>query len=240
MQENPLFAAHLLLAILKIFYYRRSVSEFTDLENKSLGLVPTMGALHAGHLQLVLEARKLCDLVLVTIFVNPLQFNNEEDLKKYPKSLNEDLKMLQNAGVDAVFVPTNEEIYYGIDPVNLDISPLDAVFEGQHRHGHFNGVISILSQLFALIRPTDAFFGLKDLQQCLVVEKLIKAKFSHISQHNCTTLREQSGLALSSRNMRLTDGGKRKAALIYKELNKIKENTEPPEFVMAEAGQVQW
>lgn len=155
---------------------------------------------------------------MVSIFINPRQFNNADDLLKYPKSILKDLKLLENAGVDAAYIPVYSDIYEGENTKALDLSPIDSVLEGSFRPGHFNGVVDVLRQLFEIVKPTDVFFGLKDLQQCMVVEKLITAEFPGIEQQNCPTFREDSGLAMSSRNTRLSESGKIKAASIFKYL----------------------
>lgn len=168
-----------------------------------------MGALHAGHLTLVKKAKELGKPVLVSIFVNPAQFNNAEDLQKYPRTIAQDLKMLNDAGVDAVFLPVTSDLYpTDLQDVPLDLGDLDRIFEGQHRPGHFAGVVKVLHRLFSVLGPKDVFFGQKDLQQCLVVEKLISSFFPDIQQHNVPTKRDwKTGLALSSRNVRLSDQG---------------------------------
>ncbi len=181
-----------------------------------------MGALHNGHLGLVKKSISVCDHTVVTIFVNPRQFNNPEDLKKYPKTIAEDLKKLASAGADIVFIPTKEEIYHGPEAPEVSISPLDSVFEGEFRPGHFKGVVQVLFHIFNIIKANHAFFGLKDLQQCLVIEKLIQSQFPKLIQHNEPTEREASGLAMSSRNTRLTEKGRHLAAEIYKELSFLK------------------
>jgi pantoate--beta-alanine ligase len=177
-----------------------------------------MGALHAGHLDLVRQAKEVSDLCVVSIFVNPRQFNNAEDLRKYPRTILPDLDALNAGGADIVFVPVPTEIFDQIEPIRLDLGPLGDVLEGKFRPGHFQGVVDVLHAFFSLIRPNQVFFGQKDLQQCMVVEKLIAAYFPEIKQHNCPTLREPSGLAMSSRNTRLSAEGLQKAAAIYKEL----------------------
>lgn len=181
-----------------------------------------MGALHQGHMSLVEQARNYGGEVLVSIFVNPAQFNNPDDLKKYPRTVPVDLKMLEENGVDAVFIPDAADLYpQGLERVDLDLGNLASVYEGEFRPGHFDGVVKVLHRLFRLINPKHVFFGLKDLQQCLVVEKLIKKYFNGILQHNIPTLREKSGLALSSRNVRLSQTGLIKAAEINRVLNKV-------------------
>lgn len=175
-----------------------------------------MGALHDGHIRLVREAANHGGEILVSIFVNPAQFNNAQDLVKYPRTVAADLKKLESAGATAVFIPSAEDLYpQSLAPVNLDLGALENRYEGHYRPGHFQGVVKVLHRLFALIRPAHVFFGLKDLQQCLVVEKLIAAFFPFIRQHNIPTMRESSGLAMSSRNTRLSAEGLKKAAAIF-------------------------
>lgn len=177
-----------------------------------------MGALHSGHLALVAEAARFGP-VLVSIFVNPAQFNNAADLAKYPRTLHSDLQKLRMAGADAVFIPTEIDIYPPqLTPVEVNLNGLDEKLEGAYRPGHFRGVIKILHRLFEVVRPRRVFFGQKDLQQCLVAACLIKQHFPEIEQHNTETIREASGLAMSSRNTRLTEQGKTKAATIYRAL----------------------
>jgi len=218
---TPLFAGNLALAILKIFHYRRTLT--THLANKdgSIGFVPTMGALHSGHIELVKASIKKCDTTVVSIFVNPKQFNNPVDLLKYPKTREEDLKKLFAAGADIVFLPQVEEVYSSENIPETHITPLNLVFEGEKRPGHFKGVTDVLHLLFEIVQPNHVFFGLKDLQQCLVVERLIAQHFPDIWQHNEATARESSGLAMSSRNTRLSRHGKNTASCIYKELVKL-------------------
>ncbi|NBP06112.1 MAG: 4-phosphopantoate--beta-alanine ligase, partial [Bacteroidetes bacterium] len=210
---------------LRIFYYIQGVSQWTKRQNDAFSFVPTMGALHAGHLALVENAKALDKPVLVSIFVNPAQFNNAEDLQKYPRTLTQDLLVLSQAGVDAVYLPVTEDLYpEGLAEVNLDLGVLDRVFEGQKRPGHFKGVVKVLHRLFSVLNPEDVFFGQKDLQQCLVVEKLIDKHFPRIHQHNIPTQRDpQTGLALSSRNTRLTENGLRAAANISLALKQVVE-----------------
>lgn len=180
-----------------------------------------MGALHQGHLALVSKAVRECSHVVVSIFINPRQFNNLQDLAKYPRQISEDLKLLENSGAHAVYLPDIDEVYANSSSIALDLSPLDDVFEGHYRPNHFQGVIDVVYSLFDTVQPSDVYFGLKDLQQCMVVEKLIASHFPTIQQHNCETLREVSGLAMSSRNARLSEHGKSAAANIYVELNRI-------------------
>ncbi|MCC7298718.1 MAG: pantoate--beta-alanine ligase [Bacteroidia bacterium] len=209
---------------MKIFYYSRTLQSLHPNAADSIGFVPTMGALHAGHLALIEQAAAICNTVVVSIFVNPRQFNNPEDLKKYPRQSKTDLLLLSKTATNSVFIPSVDEVYAQNTSIPLQLAPLDAVLEGEFRPGHFQGVVDVLHSLFDMVKPTDVFFGLKDLQQCMVVEKLIEAYFPKIHQHNCTTLREESGLAMSSRNMRLSEQAKNAAANIYKELSRLKTN----------------
>lgn len=199
-----------------------------------------MGALHDGHLALVEKAKALGKPVLVSVFVNPAQFNNIEDLDKYPRTITQDLALLKNSGADAVFIPVTTDLYSsGLAEVDLDLGGLENVFEGLHRPGHFKGVIKVLHRFFSLLSPSDVFFGQKDLQQCLVVEKLIARHFPSIRQHNIPTERDPiSGLALSSRNARLSSGGLAKAGSIHKALQMIAKtgNTEGARTLLKEQG----
>lgn len=180
-----------------------------------------MGALHSGHLALVKEAKRICSTVIVSIFINPRQFNNAEDLKKYPRTIPQDLINLNDAGADVVFIPNEKDLYGKTEIPEINLQPLDSVFEGAFRPGHFKGVVQVLHRLFSTTRPDHVFFGLKDLQQCLVIEKLVRQSFPAMQQHNCPTLREASGLAMSSRNVRLTPTERENASGIYKELNRL-------------------
>lgn len=171
---------------------------------KSIGLVPTMGALHAGHKSLVDRARKENDVVVVSVFVNPTQFNNADDLKTYPRTEEADCRLLEEAGVDYAFVPTAEEIYPEPDTRVFDLGPVAEVMEGAMRPGHFNGVAQIVSKLFAWAQPTRAYFGEKDFQQIAVIRRMAELEgFNDLTIVSCPIVRETDGLALSSRNVRL-------------------------------------
>lgn len=177
-----------------------------------------MGALHDGHLRLVRESALNTDHTVVSIFVNPRQFNNPEDLKKYPKLLHQDLEKLFYAGAKIVFIPNEMQVYGEGESPETDLQGLNSRFEGAFRPGHFRGVTNVLYRFFRLIAPDHVYFGLKDLQQCMVVEKLVQQHFPAIVQHNLPTEREPGGLAMSSRNIRLSADGLKKASAIYKEL----------------------
>lgn len=170
----------------------------------SIGLVPTMGALHAGHKSLVDRARKDNDIVVVSVFVNPTQFNNPEDLRTYPRTEDADAKLLESCGVDYVFMPTVEEVYPEPDTRVFDLGPVAEVMEGAMRPGHFNGVAQIVSKLFSIVKPTRAYFGEKDFQQIAVIRRMVELEGFDIEFVDCPIVREPDGLALSSRNVRLS------------------------------------
>ncbi len=170
----------------------------------SIGLVPTMGALHAGHKSLVDRARKDNDIVVVSVFVNPTQFNNPEDLRTYPRTEDADAKLLESCGVDYVFMPTVEEVYPEPDTRVFDLGPVAEVMEGAMRPGHFNGVAQIVSKLFSIVKPTRAYFGEKDFQQIAVIRRMVELEGFDIEIVDCPIVREPDGLALSSRNVRLS------------------------------------
>lgn len=186
---------------------------------KSLGFVPTMGALHKGHASLVKRSVDENDCSICSIFINPTQFNNRKDLVSYPQTITEDLELLQNLNCDAVFTPTVKEIY----PTSTFVvsHPLDVChknLEGKSRPGHFEGVVAVVSRLFDLIQPNKAYFGEKDRQQLSIIKSLAKKSYKHINIVSCPTLRASDGLALSSRNVRLDDQGRLLAPKIFENL----------------------
>ncbi len=195
-----------------------SVEELTkwrrECRSQELALVPTMGALHQGHLSLVSQAANHADLVAVSIFVNPLQFNNASDLDKYPRSLRTDLEQLRVAGVDLVFAPGEADLFSPSFCSQASVSILTKTLEGAHRPGHFVGVTTIVSILFNLFQPQFAVFGEKDFQQLRVIEQLVADLCFPVKIVRAPLVREASGLALSSRNQRLSDSGRERAALI--------------------------
>lgn len=203
---------------------------------KTLGLVPTMGALHLGHLSLVKRSLRENDITLVSIFVNPTQFNNQEDLAKYPKTLDRDILLLGSVSENIiVFAPTSEEIYSGdITSKSYDFEGLENVMEGEFREGHFNGVGTIIEKLLTLIGPTRAYFGEKDFQQLQIVRKLVRNLAIPVEIIGCPIVREPSGLAMSSRNERLPEALRQKAAFIYSTLKGAKQQfgTKSADFVM--------
>ena len=192
--------------------------------NRSIGFVPTMGFLHRGHLSLINESQKKADFTIVSIFVNPTQFNNPTDLKNYPVSLKEDLMTLEHQEVDLVFCPDYDALYKNEKPIKLALGTLDSVLEGTRRKGHFQGVIRVVNIFFKLINPNYAFFGEKDYQQYLIISELARVYFPQIEIIMCPTQREQVGLAMSSRNSRLSSKDFEKAKEIYRILKYCKEN----------------
>ncbi len=187
-------------------------------EGKNIGLVPTMGALHQGHMSLVEKATSENDIVVVTIFVNPTQFNDPTDLDHYPRTLDQDLELLRQQKADLVFVPSVKEMYPDEELQVFDLEGLDRVMEGKHRPGHFNGVAQIVSKLFLLIRPQRAYFGQKDFQQLVVIRNLVEILELNLTIVSCPIIREKNGLAMSSRNARLNKEERKLAPYIYETL----------------------
>ena len=187
--------------------------------NKSIGLVPTMGSLHEGHFSLIRASKKENDVTIVTIFVNPIQFNNIDDLKNYPSSFDEDLLILEEIGCDMVFTPAIEEMYPEEPVINLSFGEMEEVMEGAYRPGHFRGVALVVIKLFNILQPTRAYFGQKDLQQLKIIEQMVLDTSMDLTLKMMPIIREHSGLALSSRNYRLTEIGRGTAQQIYSALN---------------------
>lgn len=183
-----------------------------------IGLVPTMGALHEGHLSLIGASKKDNQITMASIFVNPIQFNNPADLAKYPRTLEKDLEMLEKAGCTAVFTPNEVEMYEFKPVVKMDFGDLERVMEGAFRPGHFSGVGVVVSKLFNIIRPDNAYFGQKDLQQFLVIQQMVRDLSFQLTLHRCPIIREADGLAMSSRNVRLSPENRPVAAHIYESL----------------------
>jgi len=193
------------------------------LENKSIGFVPTMGALHKGHLSLIEEAKKKNDLVVVSIFVNPTQFDKEEDLVNYPKTFNKDKQMLESIDCDVLFYPSVNEIYNNnVSSDSFDFDGLEFKMEGKFRDGHFNGVGTIVKTLFEIVNPDVAYFGQKDFQQLQIIKKMVKKHNLKLKIKGCPIYREDDGLAMSSRNVRLNPSLREAAPFIYKTLKKAR------------------
>src|SRR6187401_2482933 len=197
-------------------------------EEYEIGFVPTMGALHPGHLSLVDAAKKQNKIVVCSIFVNPTQFNDPQDFKKYPVTLEKDILMFEGVGCDVLFIPSVEDIYPNgtNDLAHYDLGFLETVLEGKFRPGHFQGVCQVMGQLLEIVLPNNLYLGQKDYQQCMVIKKLIEliGLEDKIKVNICPTLREENGLAMSSRNTRLLPGDRIKAATISQALRYIKEN----------------
>ena len=202
---------------------RRLCQTWRD-KGESIAFVPTMGCLHAGHLSLVKKAESLADHVVVSIFVNPLQFNDPDDLLKYPNTLDNDINALASLSVDAIFTPDRNSFYpEGEDKVELlDLGEITTVLEGEKRPGHFAGVATVVKRLFKLVQPNFAIFGEKDFQQLMVVKQLVEQFSLNIEIIGMPTLREEDGLAMSSRNLRLSSDERAKAGLIYENLVTVK------------------
>ncbi len=195
-----------------------------EFSQRKIGFVPTMGALHEGHLALVKKCKSESELSIVSIFVNPTQFNDNKDLEKYPNTIEADLKSLEQMDVDIVFIPNFEDLYQNEQKLTVNIAEIEQKMEGSKRPGHFDGVIRVLSIFFNLIKPKYAYFGEKDYQQVLVVQQLINQHFPTISLIKCPTIREHNGLAKSSRNKLLSESAFNRSGEIYSTLKWIKEN----------------
>ena len=189
-------------------------------KGKTVGFVPTMGALHKGHISLVEQCKNECDYTIASIFVNPTQFNDKNDYNRYPRVPEHDTKMLEQAQCDLVFMPTEQEVYPETDTRIFDFSPLDKVMEGVFRPGHFNGVAQVVSRLFELVKPNKAFFGQKDFQQLAIIRRLICQRAYPITIVGCGIVRENDGLAMSSRNALLNPQQRQAAPIIYQALLK--------------------
>lgn len=192
-------------------------------QDKTIGFVPTMGALHQGHLSLIKQAQQKNDVVIVSIFVNPTQFDNKEDLVKYPITLESDTKLLKSISCDVLFHPSVEEIYQeNVVSENFDFDGLEHQMEGKFRDGHFNGVGTIVKTLFEIVEPDKAYFGQKDFQQFQIIKKMVEKHHLKLKIKGCKIFREKDGLAMSSRNTRLTKEYREIAPFIYKTLKKAK------------------
>lgn len=198
-----------------------SLTEFNTFRENltgSIGLVPTMGALHDGHLSLVKKSNQVCDNTIVSIFINPTQFSPNEDLDTYPKTIKGDIELLKTLNVGAIFLPTNEDIYPNGYSTFINEESLSRELEGKSRPSFFKGVTTILVKLFNIVNPTHSFFGQKDAQQLRVVKKIVSDLNFNIKIISCPTIREKNGLAMSSRNKNLSNCDRQKAAIIYKSL----------------------
>lgn len=212
---------------MKILKNKRDLETYIKgVKDKSLtiGFAPTMGALHGGHLSLYKQAKEENDVVISSIFVNPTQFNNPDDLQKYPRSVEKDIELLSSVGVDAVYVPSVEDLYpKGLESKKYDFDGLENEMEGKFRPGHFDGVGTVVEELFSQVKPDNAYFGEKDFQQLMIIKKLVEKKNIPVNVIGVPTFREDSGLAMSSRNLRLTQQQKSEALIIYRTLVQAKE-----------------
>ena len=197
-----------------------------SVDKTKIGFVPTMGALHAGHRSLVERARQECEVVVVSVFVNPTQFNDKDDLRRYPRTPEADMAILEAAGADYVFMPTVEEVYPEPDTRVFDFGLIDKVMEGATRPGHFNGVAQVVSRLFALVNPGRAYFGEKDFQQIAVIKAMVEQLAIDIEIVECAIVRGEDGLALSSRNELLTAEHRAAAPHIYATIRQCAERME--------------
>ena len=209
---------------------------YLDSIDGDIGFVPTMGALHEGHLSLIRKSKSENITTVCSIFVNPLQFNNSSDLEKYPRTLSTDSDILISADCDILFAPDPGEMYADENDKRLDFDPgfLDTLFEGSLRPGHFKGVAVVVNKLFEIVKPTNAYFGLKDFQQCMLIKKMVKDLVLPVRLHLCATLRETDGLAMSSRNKRLSKEARKVAPRIYEALIYAKEQYRTQNITMIE------
>lgn len=215
----------------KIYRVMILVRTVKDLQNRlkvykekgSIGFVPTMGALHEGHLSLVERAIIENKMVVVSIFVNPTQFNDPKDLARYPRTLESDMALLEKKGCQVVFAPRANEVYPVADTRKFNFGDLELVMEGKHRSGHFNGVAQVVSKLFEMVQPDKAYFGLKDFQQLAIIKNMVKQLKLQVEIVPCNIVREKNGLAMSSRNELLTSEQRQNAAILFETLSKVKE-----------------
>ncbi len=214
-----------------LFHRAADLSRYLSLKRggrDSIGFVPTMGALHQGHLSLIEQSKKNNNITVASIFVNPTQFNDPGDYAKYPRTIENDIRLLENSGCGLVFLPDENEIYPpGEAVIQYKIGALETLWEGRYRPGHFQGVCRVVHKLLNIVQPDRLYLGQKDYQQCMVVRELITLTGIGTTLEICPTLREASGLAMSSRNMRLNAEGKEKAVAIYQTLSWMKNNLRP-------------
>jgi pantoate--beta-alanine ligase len=196
--------------------------ETRNLDHHTIGFVPTMGALHEGHLSLIRQSKKENDLTVCSIFVNPIQFNDPKDLEHYPRNLDEDLALLKKEKCDVVFFPSADEIYPETPKEKFDFGELEKVMEGMFRPGHFNGVATVVKRLFEIVKPTRAYFGLKDFQQVVIIHTMTQKYNLPVEIVPCRIVREKNGLAMSSRNQLLSPQEKKQAEILFSTLKNTK------------------
>ena len=212
---------------MKTFTTKKSLQQYllqTRAANKTIGFVPTMGALHQGHLSLIEQARQYNNEIVCSIFVNPSQFNDPKDLEKYPRTIEADIKLLEQVNCDILFNPAVIEIYDDNEQWHLDIGGLEHLLEGKFRPGHYQGVTQVVYKLFDIVKPDTAFFGQKDYQQFLIISKMVEMLNMPVKLVMCPIKRETDGLAMSSRNIHLTTDDRKHALILSKTLNWVKDN----------------
>ena len=212
---------------MNVFEEQKILKEYIEKhkKGKKIGFVPTMGALHKGHESLILQSKKRCDITICSIFVNPTQFNDKTDYENYPKNLNSDLNILKTLGCDIVFCPQKNDIYNKKEVSRkFQFNGINKILEGKYRPGHFDGVATIVEKLFNIIEPDYAFFGQKDLQQLYVIKQLVKNLNIKTQIIGCPTIRENNGLAKSSRNQLLSKEDLERSSIIFKQLQYCKNN----------------
>ena len=212
---------------MNIFKTKKEIKSYLtaqNQQNKTIGFIPTMGALHKGHLSLIQEAKKKNDLVVVSIFINPTQFNNTSDFAKYPKTIENDTQLLNRVFCDVLFLPSADEIYNNnIASEKFDFEGLENQMEGKFRQGHFDGVATVVKAFFEIINPDIAYFGQKDFQQLQIIKKMVKKYHLNTKIKGCPIFREADGLAMSSRNVRLSKEHRTAAPFIYKTLKEVRD-----------------
>lgn len=220
---------------MKIFNTKQEIKSYLTTqkeEHKTIGFVPTMGALHQGHLSLVKKAKKKNDIVVVSIFVNPTQFDKKEDLTNYPKTIENDTQLLESISCGVLFFPSVEEIYdHHILSEKFDFDGLEHQMEGKFRPGHFDGVGTIVKTLFKIVAPNKAYFGQKDFQQLQIIKKMVRKNRLNVKIKGCPIFRENDGLAMSSRNTRLSKEQRAAAPFIYKVLKKVRKKFGPENII---------
>lgn len=210
---------------MKIFTTRQELTQYiTHKAGETIGFVPTMGALHKGHISLVKQAQQISTKVVCSIFVNPTQFNDPKDLEKYPRPIAADIAMLEQTGCDILFNPAVSEIYDDNEKWHLDIGDMEHLLEGKFRPGHYQGVMQVVNKLFNIVKPDIAFFGQKDYQQFMVISKMVELLNMPVKLVMCPIQRETDGLAMSSRNIHLTDYDRQHALILSKALSWVKAN----------------
>lgn len=212
---------------LKIFTTKKSLGQYLDelrSEGKNIGFVATMGALHQGHISLLIQAQEHAEITVCSIFVNPTQFNDPKDLENYPRPIASDIEKLEQAGCDVLFNPEVSDMYAGNEQWHLDLGELEHLLEGKFRPGHYQGVMQVVFKLFDIVQPDFAFFGQKDYQQCLVIQRMIDLLQLPVKLIMCPIQREADGLAMSSRNIHLSTDERQHALILSKTLNWLKQN----------------